>query len=323
MPRTSRIGAISGIAVLSAGLLLTGCAPEAEAEGTADAATITVETNTGSVEVPVNPQRVVVLDNTAFQTLLDWGIEPVAVPKPLLPRSGFDAWTDDDAILDAGSHREPNLEAVSEAEPDLIIGGLRFADFTDEMSSIATVIDIAPSDEAEGGYVESLRAQTETLGQIFDREDEAAALIAELDEAADAASALTDGETVFLANSNGGKIDNGAGRISRILDEVDLVDVFATEDLDEDSVHADSGLAPETVAAANPDWMIVMDRDAIAAEGEYTPAKQVVEAQEAWKATTFVTEDQVIYLAADFYVTEGIHAYTTVYEQIIEAFEAK
>src|SRR5690606_16877219 len=105
---------------------------------------------------------------------------------------------------------------------------------------------------------------------------------------------LTDGETVFLANSSGGRIDNGAGRLARILDKVNLVDSFAKQDLDSDSVHADSGLAPETVAAANPDWMIVMDRDAIAAEGEYTPARQVVEAQEAWKGTTFMAEDQII-----------------------------
>ncbi|WP_403024356.1 siderophore ABC transporter substrate-binding protein [Salinibacterium sp. GXW1014] len=323
MPRITSVVALSGVAVLAVGLL-SGCASDSQAaDDAAPAETITIETNTGAVEVPVNPERVAVLDNTAFQTLLSWGIEPVAVPKPLLPRNGFDAWSDDEEIFDAGSHREPDLEAVSEAEPDLIIGGLRFQDFTDELSSIATVIDIAPSDESTDGYVAGLRAQTEILGQIFDREDEAAELIAELDDAAAEAAELTDGETVFLANSSGGRIDNGAGRLSRILGEVDLVDAFAKEDLDADSVHADSGLAPETVAAANPDWMIVMDRDAIAAEGEYTPAKQVVEAQEAWKSTTFMTDDQVIYLEPDFYVTEGIQAYTTVYQQIVAAFNGR
>ncbi|MCW4384724.1 ABC transporter substrate-binding protein [Salinibacterium sp. SYSU T00001] len=317
-----RLGALSGAALVSTALLLTGCSAQAEAETSADATTVTIETNTGAVEVPVDPERVAVLDNSAFATLLEWGVEPVAVPKPLLPPEGFEDWAENEEILDAGGHWEPNLEAVSEAEPDLIIGGLRFADYSDELSSIATVVDIAPSEESEGGYVEGLRAQTEALGQIFDREEEAAELIAELDEAAAAASEATNGETVFLANSSGGKIDNGAGRISRILDEVDLVDVFATQDLDSDSVHADSGLAPETVAQANPDWMIVLDRDAIAAEGEYTPAKQIVEGQEAWASTTFMSEGQIIYLAPDFYVTEGIHAYTDVYLQIAEAFSA-
>ena len=35
--------------------------------------TVTIEDNHGQIEVPVNPERVVALDNTVFQTLSDWG----------------------------------------------------------------------------------------------------------------------------------------------------------------------------------------------------------------------------------------------------------
>lgn len=99
--------------------------------------------------------------------------------------------------------------------------------------------------------------------------------------------------------------------------------MFAGEDLDPDSVHQDSGIAPETVTQADPDWMIVLDRDAAtSAAAEATPARELVGAQEAWSGTTFMTRDQVIYLDPYFYTREGIQAYAEAYEQIADAFGA-
>lgn len=310
-----------GVAAAGLTLALTGCAAQA-APAEESTASVTIETNNGPMEVPVEPLRVAALDNTSFATLQAFGVEPIALPKPLLPREGFEDWAADDAIFDAGTHREPDLEAISEAAPDLIIGGYRFADFTDELEKIAPVVDVSPSDEAEGGFVESLKTQTTALGAIFNKTDEAAELIAALDAAIDAAAGATDGESVFLANVSGGKIDNGAGRIGRLLEPLTLRDVFASENLDSESVHVDSGIAPETIAQANPDWMIVLDRDAAVGDGELTPAKQVIKAQEAFTNTTFVTKDQVIYLDSYFYVTEGIEAYTDAFESIASAFSA-
>lgn len=309
-------------ALVAAGLLLAACSTDSSA-GTqnGDAAEITIETNTGEKSVPVNPERVAVLDNTAMETIKDWGIEPVVVPKPLLPEALFSEWIDDPDIADAGSHREPILEAVSEAEPDLIIGGYRFGEYTDDLEKIAPVVDIAPSGEGFDSFTDGLRAQTETLGEIFEKEDEAAALVQKLDDAVDAANSATDGESVFLAVASGNAIDNGAGRIGRIIEPLNLIDVFGDQDLDSESVHQDSGMAPETVAQANPDWAIVLDRDAaIASADEATPAANLFAAQEAWSDVTFMAEDQVIYLDPYFYTREGIQAYTEAYEEIAGAF---
>jgi iron complex transport system substrate-binding protein len=311
------------IGVVAAGLALalTGCAAES-APAAESAASVTIETNNGPMEVPVEPLRVAALDNTSFATLQAFGVEPVVLPKPLLPGEGFEEWEADEDILDAGTHREPDLEAVSEAAPDVIIGGGRFADFTDELEKIAPVVDVSPSDDSKNGFVEGLKTQTTALGAIFNKADEADALIAELNDAIESAADATDGESVFLANVSGGKIDNGAGRIGRLLEPLTLKDVFASENLDSESVHVDSGIAPETIAQANPEWMIVLDRDAATADGEATPAKQIVDAQEAFANTTFVTKDQIIYLDSYFYVTEGIQAYTEAFESIASAFTA-
>lgn len=314
-----------GIAAVAAALLLGACGSSDASGGTdSDSASdeeVTVETNDGEKTVPVLPQRVAILDNTAMETLQDWGIEPVALPKPLLPKSKFSEWIDDESIADAGSHREPILEAVSEAEPDLIIGGYRFEEYTDDLEKIAPVIDLAPSDERFDTFVDGLKHQTLTLGEIFDKQQEADDLIEKFEESVEKAADATNGESVFLAVTSGNAIDNGAGRIGRIIEPLNLTDVFANEDLDAESVHQDSGMAPETVAQANPDWAIVLDRDAaIETAEDAAPAATLLAAQEAWKNVTFMEQDQVIYLDPYFYTREGIQAYIEAYDQIAEAF---
>lgn len=321
MPRTALRRTLLGTALLTAAsLTLVGCSGASTAEEEPAASTITVDTNLGEVEVPVNPSRVVALDNTSFATVAALGITPVAVPKPLLPSVGFDEWLEDDTILDAGLHSEPNLEAVNEAEPDLIIGGYRFSDYQDDLSQIATTIDIAPSDET--GYIDGLIAQTETLGAIFDKEDEAAEIVAAFEEALAGATDAATGQSVFLAVASGGKIDNGAGRIGRLAEPLDLVNVLDPDSATESSVHNDSGLAPETIAELNPEWVIVLDRDAATADGDFTPAKSLIESNEAFANTTFVTEGNVIYLDPNFYLSEGIQAYTEAFQQVADQMGA-
>ncbi|MCZ4078179.1 ABC transporter substrate-binding protein [Rhodococcus sp. H36-A4] len=313
MKNIRRSSVFAAAAAAASMLVLAGCSTDtADTSDSAD--TVSIDTANGVVEVATNPQRVVALDNTSFETLKAFGIEPVALPKQIMPDVGFEEWIGNDLILDIGTHREPNLEVVSEAEPDLIIGGYRFEEYTDELSQIAPTIDVSPTDE---NYVDSLKSQTVALGKVFGKEDEAARIIADLDAAKDEAAAETRSETVFLANVNGGKIDNGAQRIGRLLEPPTLTDVFAG---DAGDIHGDSGLAPETIAQANPDWVIVMDRDAAAGEPGASPAKAVFDAQEAFANTTFMTEDQVVYLDPYFYTRESIQAYSEAFQSISAAF---
>lgn len=142
---------------------------------------VTVSTNTGEKEVPLNPERVAVLDNTAMETVLEFDITPVAVPKPLIPEGIFGEWIGDDEIFDVGSHREPDFEALNESEPDVIIGGYRFEEYSDELEKIAPVVDVAPAGEAQSDYVSGLKNQTEVLGAIFDQDEAAEEIIGKFD----------------------------------------------------------------------------------------------------------------------------------------------
>ena len=304
------------VAAAAAIALLAGCSAPTAAAETTTAETVTIASNLGQVDVPVQPERVAVLDNTAMETLLAWDITPVAIPEQLVSPDRFATWVEDEGIADVGTHREPDFEALAESAPDLIIGGYRFAEYPDDLSAIAPTIDIAGSEEHEGGWVESLRAQTTTLGAIFDREDEAAAIVAELDAAVDGAATAAEGKSVFLGIVNGGKLDNGAERLSRMSGPIGMTDVFAGQAGD---IHQDSGLAPETIAQADPEWVIVLDRDAAAGAADAQPARQVIEANPALAGTGFVQEGRIVYLEDDFYRTEGAQAYTRAFDQIAQS----
>ncbi|MER7047149.1 siderophore ABC transporter substrate-binding protein [Streptomyces jumonjinensis] len=312
--------------VLCAGMVLSACGESGKDSAAGKSqGEVTVTTAKGKLEVPRKPSRVAALDNTSFVTLKALGVKPVAVPKALLPQKGFEDWKNDSSIKDVGTHHEPKFEALNASEPDLIIGGYRFTAHHDKLSKIAKTIDVAPSDEAEGGYVSSLKAQTETLGKIFGEEDKAKEIVAALEKAQQSATEATKGESVFLAVASAGKVDNGASRIGRLTEPLNLKNVLEAEGEESTSVHDNSGLAPETVAKLNPDWMIMLDRDAAMGEeggAEAVAAKELVDGMEAWDKTTFREKDQVVYLPSDFYLTEGIQAYTDAFDKVTTAFNA-
>lgn len=335
---SSRTPARRLAAVLTAvplALALAACGSTADASDTADggdttapaeAGTVTIEDNHGSVEVPVAPERVVALDNHVFETLSAWDVPLAAAPKGLLGDGIWPEYAEDDAVLDVGTHREPNLESIVAAEPDLIIGGYRFSDSYDDIvaqNPDAAVIEIAPREGEE--TADELVRQVEILGQIFQREAEAAEIVADFEAAvADAAEAYDGTSTVVGLITSGGEISYSApvtGRsIGTLFPTLGLVP--AIEQAAEDTSHGDD-ISVEAIAAANPDWIIVLDRDgAGVGEGEYRPAADLIGSSEALAPVTAVARDQVIYLDPDFYLTEDIQAYTALYAQIAQAFAA-
>ncbi len=315
---------------LVAGLLaLTACA-SGPAAGSGDAGTattaapetVTVTDNHGEIEVPYQPERVVALDNHVFQTLSDWGVELVAAPKPVMG----DLWpeyTDDPEVLDVGSHREPDLEQVLAAEPDLVIGGQRFGSYyTDLLGMVPATIETDPTEDEV--ITDGLVRQVEVLGQVFGKEDEAAELAQALEDAtAAAADAYNGTDTVMGLITSGGEIAYaapGSGRaVGPVFTALDLVPAIETQA--EDTTHGDD-ISLEAIAQSDPDWLIVLDRDgALDTEG-YVAAQELVEGSPLLQDVTAVREGQVIYLDPDFYLTEDIQSYTALFEQIADAFGA-
>lgn len=301
------------VAGLSLALALVACGADTE-NGTADgdgaagsgdgdsadaAGTVTVEDARGSVEVPVNPETVVALNNRDFSTLSALGVELAAAPVSLMGRPD-PLWPEYGDVPDVGNHREPNLEIVIAATPDLIITGSRFGSFYDDLvadNPDAVVIDTTPDTEADDVGAD-MKHFVELLGQIFDGQDEAAQIIADYDDAVAAATEAYDGEsTVMGLITSGNAIQYAApveGRsVGPLFPILDLVPAIEREA--EDSTHGDE-ISVEAIADANPDWIIVLDRDGATSAGEsdYQPAQEVIGESEALQNVTAVSEDQVI-----------------------------
>lgn len=333
--RTSFRRSLPATAALAAlALFATGCASgtaaeaEPETSATAETATsVTIEDNNGKHEIKLPLTSVVALDNRTFETLSDWGVELSAAAVSLMPSTI--AYSTDESIVDIGNHREPNLEAIVAAAPQVIINGQRFTQFHDDIAALvpdAAIIELDPRDGED--FASELKRQTEVLGELFGKQDEAAALVGEFDDAIKRVEGAYDGEsTVMAVNTSGGEIGYIAPKLGRTLGPVfDFVGLKpALEVADATDDHQGDDISVEAIATANPDWILVMDRDAAVSSDDpaFTPAADILENSEALKSVTAVTEGNIVYMPADTYTNEGIQTYTEFLNDFADALEAR
>lgn len=317
---------ITGLALVAA-LALAGCsASETPAASPAAAETVTIEDNTGSQTITTPPTSVVALDNRTFETLSDWGVELSAAAVSLMPSTI--AYTEDDSIIDVGTHNEPDLEVIVAAEPTLIVNGQRFTQYQDDIASLvpdASIVNLEPREGED--FASELKRQVTVLGEIFGKQDEAAALGADLDAAiARVQAAYDEADTVMAVNTSGGEIGYIAPTVGRtigpVFDFASLTPALEVADATDD--HQGDDISVEAIAAANPTWILVMDRDAAVAADDpsYQPAADILENSEALSGVTAVTEGNIVYMPADTYTNEGIQTYTEFLNSFADALEA-
>ena len=300
-------------------------ASSAPQSAAAKPATITVEDLRGSVEVPTSPKSIVATDNRIFETLEDWGVKLSAVPRQIIASTS--AYATDETIVDLGSHREPNLEALVAANPDLVLNGPRFQEQYDAIKGLvpgAALVDtnIDPDKPLDA---ELIRVTT-LLGKIFGKEDEAAKLVADLENAiARVKAAYSSDQTVLSVIVSGGEINYsapGSGRtLGPIYSVLGLTPALSSEGSTD---HEGDDVSVEAIAQSNPAWILVMDRDAaIGAKRGQTPvpANEVLANTAALANVDAVTKGRILYMPADTYVNESIQTYTEFFTQIADAME--
>lgn len=304
-------------------LALAGCAGQGVGAETSptSATTIEVEDNHGTQTVTVPPRSVVATDNRTFETLDSWGVELSAGAVALMPSTV--SYTTDADIVDLGNHREPNLEAVVAVEPDLVINGQRFAQYRDEFASLAPQAAVIDLDPREGEPLDAeLKRQVTVLGEIFGKQAQAQQLSADLDAAiAEAKGAYDPAQTVMAVNVSGGEIGYiapGVGRtLGPVFDILELTPALQVEQASDN--HEGDDISVEAIAAANPDWILVLDRDAAVGTGDVPPASAILEDSAALANVTAVQQGNIVYLPADTYINEGIQTYTEFFGTFADA----
>lgn len=291
------------------------------------ASTITVEDNYGAVEIAVPVDKVVALDNRSFQILDQWGVDLVAAPIGLIPDT-IPNYKNNTNIVDLGSHREPDLEALTAAAPDLIINGQRFSQHYEDIKKLnpnTPMVDFEPREDKN--LDEELKRQVTALGEIFGKQEEAKKINDDFDAALNRAKKAYNGsDKVMAVNVSSGEIGYigpGVGRtFGPVFDMLELTP--ALEVKDSSSNHEGDDISVEAIAQSNPDWIFVLDRDAAVAEKGETvvPAKEIISDSAPLKNTKALKEDHVVYAPADTYTNESIITYTVILNEIADAFES-
>lgn len=319
-----------GAAVGALALALSGCAASAESseQSTSGAGTVEVEDNNGTQTVTTPPTSVVATDNRTFETLDSWGVELSGAAVSLMPE-GL-SYTTDETIKNLGNHREPDLEQVAAAKPDLIVNGQRFAQYHDDLQKLApeaVVLELDPRDDQP--FDEELRRQTTTLGEVFGKQDEAVKLVEDFDASIERAKAAYNGSDKAMGLiTTAGEIGYSAPGVGRTVGPVfDILDLEPALEV-EDGSDVDKGddVSVEAIAQSQPDLMLVLDRDASFAPDERekgsAPAAEVLEKSEALKDVPAIKDDKIVYFPQDTYLNEGIQTYTEFFNSFADKLEA-
>lgn len=256
-----------------------------------------VETYAGKVTVEGTPSKVAVFDIAALDTLLAIGVMPAGIPSNLYlsELSGLKGKAEV-----VGDIFEPDLEALSALQPDLIIVGGRSSGKEKQTVKVAPSLDMT-MDGVD--VVDQARARARTYGAIFGKQAEAERAAADFDAALARARAAVQGKGKgLILMTNGPKItaygvDSRFGWVHKALDLPPAVDDVQA------ATHGEP-VSFEFIAKANPDWLLVLDRAAaIGANDQNARAtldNALVAGTKAWKS------GQVIYLpSADFYIAAG------------------
>ena len=167
LPLARRRPVLSTATLAAAALVLTACgggSSSATDASEAAAQETTVGTAYGDVTVPAEPERVVTLAESALDVSLAVGVTPVGTTAS---RGGDSApaYLGEDAadIPVVATVAEPNLEAILEAQPDLILASPNLAqEQYDALTAIAPTV--VPEGTAGDDWTAPLHTYAEALG---------------------------------------------------------------------------------------------------------------------------------------------------------------
>ena len=328
---TTSLAAIAAIAALGLAACSSGAttsqssAASSETTQATQASSVSIDANDGTVEIKLPVTRAASLDNRTFEVLAQWDVPLVAAPKKLIPTT-VTAFNGED-VADVGMHRDPNLEALVAAEPDLIISGQRFSKFDAQIKELAPDVPLINLEPRDGQpFNEELIREVTDLGEIFGKQAEAQQLVDNFNASIERAKNAYDGSSTVMAvdvsGGNIGYVAPGKGRTwGPVFDLLGLKPALEVEGATDS--HTGDDISVEAIAEANPAWIFVLDRDAaITKDGSNTPAETVINDNAALQNVAALQNKHVVYAPNDTYTNESIITYTEIFNSIADAFEA-
>lgn len=317
-------------AAFAAGLaLLAGCSSTEASPTPQDPASSTtgfpakVTHASGETTVPTKPERIVVLDMAALDTVdtIGAGERVVGTPTKSVPTWLKDTdGIDYTKVTDVGTLIEPDMEAIAKLKPDLVVVGGRTSALYPEFAKHFTTIDTSVSWDADS-YSErvpdSIKMIGDATGDSEAATEAADKITATIDKYRDAGKGKG---TAAVLMTNAGEISLH-GVKSRWAPIFDVFGFEPAGDQKADDGHKGDKISFETVKELNPDWLFVVDRDAAVGTTEAGATAAQVLDNDLVKATNAAKNDRIVYLSPErwYIVMTGASNFPTMLDEVNQA----
>lgn len=306
-----------GILLLALPMVIaaTGCQKKQAADS--QHGTVTITSLNGSreavpLEVPLNPQRVAVLDMAALDILDNLGLGDRVVGCAATSLEYLEKYPQRQGMANLGTIKTADMEAVMECQPQLIFIGGRLASSYDALSRIAPVVYLQTDPQL--GVFDSIRANAATIATIFGLQDTASQIMDGYHSRIAALQQESQGKTALIALcTNGGlNILGDQGRCSIIGREIGFSNLgngyAAQREARKDKANSSHGneISFEYILVHDPDYLFVLDRDAAIGTNGAKLARDILE-NELVMDTSVYRNGNIVYLnyPGIWYTAEG------------------
>lgn len=253
------------------------------------------------VSVPLNPERVVVIDYATLDIIdsLNVGDKVVGVPQATAPEY-LHAYTKNKDLVNTGTVKEVDMEALMALEPDVIFIGGRLAAQYDKLSQIAPVVLLAV--DYNKPLIDSVQRSSDVIATIFSKQDAAneqiesfKKRIAALQEKAKGHSAV-----IGLVNASQFKTLGDQGRCSFIGRDLGFNNLAK----DISSKHGNES-SFELLVKLNPEYLFVLDRDSAIGRSGAKLAQDVMDNELVAKTQAAQNKHMYFLNPSVWYLSEG------------------
>lgn len=269
---------------------------EAEVKDSSNSIEITHEL--GTINIDKVPERVVVLDYGALDVLDALNVPISGVSKSNTMPDYLSKYAGDE-YKSCGSIKEPDLEAINEIKPDLIIMSGRMADYYEELSKIARTLYVS----VEGSdYMNTFKSTLETYGKIFDKEKQAQELysnaVKKLSNLQEKTSDIDAKASFVMINGKSLSTYGKNSRFGFLFNEMGFKEIDTSI---EASTHG-SEINFEYLVNKDPEYIFVINRNTIVGNAEENTTSDMME-NELIKKTTAYKNNRIIYLNTIYWYT--------------------
>lgn len=237
-----------------------------------------------TVELPKNSDKVAIYDLGVASTFKALGIEENIIG---LPKGDNNAsLSEANKVFESGEYanlgglKPDEFETLAELQPEVIMihGRQSNSQTVDEMKAAAPDAEIVFVAADNNNYFQDIMEMTEFLGEMYDVQDKADELVADMQNKLDEVNKTVteaDKDMLFIQTNGGDLSFHGeGGRYGFLHNDIGFTSA-GEQNEDETTDSHGNQVSFEFIAETDPSVMLVMDRGAAVSSGESTPVDVV------------------------------------------------